>query len=232
MNLRPNLRKVFIYTCGKKYKDKNNIERFITNVNIGDKCWEWNGHRDKDGYGRFHIYYTKTKKQTNIGAHKVSYELFYGKLVPGGMCVCHTCDNPTCVNPNHLWLGTNQDNMDDKINKGRQIHGENHHRAKLNWEKVKEIRVLYNNGENSREQLSKLFEMDKSTISDICNNIIWHDTSYIKTNNKIGNTKLTQKIADEIRKLHSTCEYTGKQLGTMFNISGSCVSEIIRYKRW
>lgn len=77
-----------------------------------DSCWEWRGARTEDGYGRFGAHWR---------AHVVSWELNHGRPVPPGMQVCHHCDNPSCVNPWHLFLGTHQDNIDDKMRKGR--HG-------------------------------------------------------------------------------------------------------------
>lgn len=83
-------------------------------------CWLWTSYK-KQGYGYFRI------NNKDIGAHRVSYELIYG---PFDKClfVCHKCDNPPCVNPDHLWLGTNQDNMEDMYNKNRgyKSHGMNH----------------------------------------------------------------------------------------------------------
>ncbi|NOR58444.1 MAG: hypothetical protein GQ474_07975 [Sulfurimonas sp.] len=76
-------------------------------------CWEWLGYCNKKGYG------VVTINGSSTLAHRVSYQLKYGGEI-SGLCVCHTCDNPSCGNPEHLWVGTNQDNMDDKVKKGRQ----------------------------------------------------------------------------------------------------------------
>ena len=75
-------------------------------------CWIWNGGNNEKGYGMIQV----GGKQ--IRAHRLSYELYVG-AVPPGMLVCHSCDNPPCCNPKHLWLGTNADNQRDKLNKGR-----------------------------------------------------------------------------------------------------------------
>jgi hypothetical protein len=77
---------------------------------------EWQGGRDLQGYGQ--IFVRGQAKPTRLKAHRVSYELHVGPI-PDGMCVCHTCDNPPCLNPEHLWLGTNADNTRDKTEKGR-----------------------------------------------------------------------------------------------------------------
>lgn len=90
--------------------------RFIKNIDLSypNGCWPFKGSRDKDGYGRVHL-----PKRKKIPAHRVSWILFEGEI-PEKMLVCHSCDNPSCVNPNHLFIGTHQDNMDDCVGKGRK----------------------------------------------------------------------------------------------------------------
>lgn len=82
-------------------------------INETTDCWEWQNATNNIGYGMFR--WTKGVMRT---AHRVSYELFKGPI-PKGMVVCHKCDNPKCVNPNHLWAGTMKDNYKDMLDKGR-----------------------------------------------------------------------------------------------------------------
>lgn len=131
-------------------KPKPSIERFeasyIPEPNTG--CWLWIGTlRGSNSYGVIKSH------GKNTPAHRYAYEAFKGKI-PEGLIVCHHCDMPSCVNPNHLFIGTQADNEADKVRKGRQSRGERHRaalshldrkgenspRAKLNWELVKEIR--------------------------------------------------------------------------------------------
>jgi hypothetical protein len=127
-------------------------QRFWEKVDVRgpDECWEWTACTSK-GYGDFWSdHHTK--------AHQYSWVLHRG-LIPLGMLVCHTCDNPLCVNPKHLFLGTNSDNIQDCARKGRLNSplGERHKNHKLTSENVREIRNLYATGEYTGFDLAAKF---------------------------------------------------------------------------
>jgi hypothetical protein len=135
-------------------------------------CWNWTGSVIPGGYG--HFYYNNK----SIYVHRISYawhhpmtlDLFNNSKV----CVCHSCDNPRCVNPAHLWLGSHADNMRDKREKGRATRGESSPCSKLTELQVLEIRQRYNKkAKITTVQLSKEYGVGNSVIWNILNRKIW-----------------------------------------------------------
>ena len=137
--------------------------RFWTKVRITPGCWLWQAGKNPLGYGRFGL------NGETPSAHRVAWELHNG-TVPVGLWVLHRCDNPSCVNPDHLWLGTHADNMADMAAKGRgrQGHpsGTKAYHAKLTSAQAKAIRTLRANGANQRE-VARQFGVHRSTVQDI-----------------------------------------------------------------
>ncbi|MDF2860302.1 MAG: hypothetical protein K0S02_574 [Achromobacter mucicolens] len=149
----------------------NVIDRFMgkTFPVTESGCWIWEGYTDsKMGYGMFWL------NGTMRLSHRVAYELFVGEI-PNGMQVCHRCDIPSCVNPNHLWLGTNVDNVHDKVNKGRsaRLQGSRHPGAKLDEDKVRFIRSC----KTSARRLAPMLGIDRSTINYIRQGKLWSHLS-------------------------------------------------------
>lgn len=139
-------------------------DRFWSKVNKGDSddsCWEWIGPL-RTGYGLFWI-----ADNLKASAHRLSFEWEYGSIPPG-MVVCHSCDNRRCVNPRHLFLGTQQDNMADLVRKGR-LAGENNPMSKLTLEDVKAIRK----DKRTHSVLGTIYGVNRRTIGRIKNHERW-----------------------------------------------------------
>lgn len=118
-------------------KPKDPIKRFFKFVTKTKACWIWKGN-GKKFYGIFHI---GPHPRHTMGPHRFSYLIHVGPI-PKGHFVCHHCDNMRCVNPKHLFIGTQKQNMKDKVKKGRQAKGSKHGMSKLKENDVKDIRKL------------------------------------------------------------------------------------------
>lgn len=159
-------------------KNTTDEQRFWSRVRKGPGCWNWQGSV-VNGYGRFFLGSRLLGNRREMKTHRYSYELAKGKIPPE-MLVRHSCDNPRCVNPDHLLLGTQQDNMTDKVQRGRQSRGERHGNAILSDEAVKEIRAAYGVAPGrrgrrpgkhiSQAQLAKRFGVTQEAISAIVRN--------------------------------------------------------------
>lgn len=134
-----------------------------------NECWHWIGCRSARGYGRFN------RNGRTINAHRVAWEIIHRVIIPSGMEICHSCDNPSCVNPSHLWIGTHKENCDDRDRKGRNksFQGEAHGRAKLTNGIVLEIRNRYAIEPIGTLALAKQYRLNKKTVQQIVKRQLW-----------------------------------------------------------
>lgn len=140
-----------------------NIKDFVSVTESG--CWEWQFCRTQAGYGMLRY------GGRSVYSHRRAWELFKGKL-PASTQVLHHCDNPPCCNPEHLFLGTQRDNMQDAKKKGRTAYG---FKAKLTWDQVRSIREHYKTEGTTCRTLAEKFGVSAQNISEIVRGILWKE---------------------------------------------------------
>ncbi len=148
------------------------VERFFSKyvINLETNCWNWTDKLEGGGYGRIRV------QNKRYQAHRYSWLTHRGPI-PRGLNVLHKCDNPACVNPDHLFIGTHMDNMADKYMKGRENYalGIFHSQAKLTEEAVRSIRAEA--GITSQRKLAKRFGVSQSVISNITTHKTWKEVT-------------------------------------------------------
>jgi hypothetical protein len=153
-------------------------ERFWQHVDKFADCWIWTAAKSSKGYGRFKI------NGKLYSSHRLVYQWEIGDI-PEGYDICHTCDNPSCVNPDHLFAGTRSENMLDAFRKGRiriqenrnpipppPMLGEDNPASKLKKSDVRQIRFLYSHG-YSKRKLSQIYDVSRRTIKDVVDRESW-----------------------------------------------------------
>lgn len=210
-----------------KRKTKTVEERFWKMVNKkgDDECWYWLGRLHRNGYGDMTI------DGVAIGAHRVSYILHTGKLIPDGINVCHTCDHRNCVNPKHLFLGTQSENILDATKKGRNFFyfghkktvGKKNGRSKLTEKDIIFIRenfLLYR-----AVDLAEIFHVHESTIHRVIQGNSWTSIPQNKTRRRPGQSKLTIEQTQEIINSHNE---KPSVIAKKYNVSPAAIRYILK----
>lgn len=147
----------------------NATRRFVAKIGNGGtgRCWEWTGATSKPGgYGAFKY------KGRRVQAHRFAYEAWRGPIPPG-VCVCHRCDNRTCVNPEHLFLGTQAENNADMAAKGRSTIGVRNPHARLSAADVLAIRRSYLPRVVTMRALARSYGVNEATIWRVIHRVCW-----------------------------------------------------------
>jgi hypothetical protein len=146
-------------------------EKYVVDTKSG--CWIWTDHRNRDGYGVINV------QGSNKLAHRVAYELLVGQIPPDKH-VLHKCDNPWCVNPLCLWLGTDADNVADRDAKGRQARGDTHGIAVLNEQTAAEVKWLGLYSHYSCRVIGERYGIGQSAVDHILHGRRWANVQPIK----------------------------------------------------
>jgi hypothetical protein len=144
---------------------RNTPDKFHSRIKKTETCWLWTGTK-RNGYGVIKY------EGVECRAHVLSYELKYGRILPG-FIICHRCDNPCCVNPEHLFAGTHSDNMEDKLAKKRQAKGSRQGHSKLIEPQVIEIRTNYTMVRETHKKIAARYGVKKGAIASILSRISW-----------------------------------------------------------
>lgn len=147
--------------------DPKLFRRFMDKVDASGDCWRWTAFCNWDGYGMFGI------GRRAVSAHRVAYVIFCGDI-PKGLSVLHRCDVPGCVRPSHLYVGTQAENVRDRVLRGRAnpLRGENHGMAVLTPDDVRVIRAEISSGAVQR-RLAERYGITPTTISSIGKRRLW-----------------------------------------------------------
>lgn len=207
-----------------------------------DDCWLWTATKNNKGYGMFTISALIGKEV----AHRVSYKLSKGPI-PRGLFVCHECDTPACVNPKHLFLGTNRDNMRDMVAKGRAgkgpgFSGDTHPSSKFTSNQITEMRKAYVGGQTATS-LAEQFGMDRSAINDVLGGRSWkrilgvdgcptlEELQTAARDARKHKAILTREQVVEIKKLFRG-DMNNVQIGRLFGVDRTCIREIRLGRNW
>ncbi len=196
--------------------------RFWNKVSKLDSCWLWTSGKDADGYGKIRV------NGKYVKAHRVAYELANGPI-PSGLCVLHNCDNPSCVNPAHLYAGTMAQNMADKVRRGRQPRGNDYgpKHTKLTETDVRDIRDAYVAGQATYAELAARYNIGRIEIVRIVLGQRWQHIPLPYEPPQVRKPHPTPDLVREIRQAYAEGRGSYHRLAQNYGLSKTQVGLIV-----
>lgn len=213
------------------FRGKPADERFAMQVRKQPSgCLHWVGARDQDGYGSFR---GEAAGQMHSRAHRWSWSFHNDQPIPKHGHICHKCDDPRCVNPEHLFLGDNAINMADKIAKGRARApaGENHRDAVITEEQAKAIL----SDPRTYAEIAVEYHVKPSTVGGLKQRVSWRNLGDVEVvkHKRVGHRRgVSEKITPEIVREIRTKQMTGKQYAAKFGVTQATVCDIQKRRSW
>lgn len=214
------------------------VNRFWDNVQVGpeNECWPWRGATAGIGYGCTYAHLGERTAQ--IGAHRIAYLLARDELRQE-LYVCHSCDNPPCCNPRHLWQGAHKENTADMVAKGRHGFGAKNGQAKLTEKQARDIRARYLAGESSY-LIARAFGVCPVLVQKVGDGLLWKhlDSLPARRRGRLdtaggNNSRAILSEADvlEIRRRYARGE-TQHSLAATFAVSRSAIEKVVSWRSW
>lgn len=219
----------FIWANASKEQQLERLKMlYEKNVIRQEGCWDWKGYIARTGYAEI----GRSKNFHEKNAHRISWMIHKGNI-PEGMYICHKCDNPKCTNPDHLFIGTHQDNDKDRDEKGRNVKGEDVESSILKDQDIKEIKTLLTQGKSCLE-ISRKYDVSHDAIKRINKNETWKHIPWpteIQGNGRDGPRKLSIQDVIEIKKLLKLGVPCSK-LGRDYGVTKESINAIKNGKNW
>lgn len=195
-------------------------EKWVADEETG--CWLWTGATVKGGYGQIKIPLQRHQHR----AHRLSFMIHKG-AVPKGKHVCHSCDTPACVNPEHLFLGSSSDNHQDMKAKGRHLFGERNAQAKLTEQDVEKIRAMSRDGQTQRS-IAQAVGISLMQVNRIVRGLRWAHSA----TKRPAMARLSERDVAEIRAIAAAGALSQARLAQLYGVSQMQISRIVRGHQW